>query len=133
MRTLIVTALLAIGLAGCQTPEQMMADAGYVCRSSGLRPGTKAYNNCINSEYRAARQSSQATGNAVAAGAAAGLVGGAVIAASTPSVYYGSGYYYGPGYYPATGIYYGTGVYYGGYPGYYGRRYYGGPYIGRAW
>jgi hypothetical protein len=49
----------------------------------------------------------------VAAGVAAGLIGGALLGgaiASSP----GPGYYYGPGYYPG--------------PGYYGPAYVGGPY-----
>ena len=105
MRHFIVLALLATGLAGCQTAQQSLASAEYVCQGQGLRPGTRSYTNCVNANYRENRRESQATANAVAAGAAAGIVGGAVIAASTPvydpyyGPYYGRGYYGGPRYY----------------------------------
>jgi hypothetical protein len=127
MRHLIVIPVLALGLAGCQTPEQSLASAETICQQSGFRPGTKSFNNCVGSTYRENRAESQATSNAVVAGATAGLVGGAVVAASTPGYYYGPGYY-GPGYYGPR--YYG-GPYYGGYYG--PRVYYGGPYYGRRW
>lgn len=117
MRILIVTAMLSLALAGCRTPEQSLASADTVCVQAGFRPGTKAYRNCVGSVYQDNRAEAQSANNAVLAGATAGLVGGAVVAASTPGYYYGPGYYGGPGYYRP---YYGGGVYYG--RPYYGRR-----------
>jgi hypothetical protein len=109
MRLVLLAALLAVPLAGCQTPEQSLASAENICVQSGFRPGTKSYQNCVNGNYAANRQASQQTADAVAAGAAAGLVGGAVVAASTPGYYYGPGPYYGPAWGPR---YYGYGGYY---------------------
>ena len=118
-----VPCLLAIMLAGCQTPELSLMSAEDTCLASGYRPGTRTYNRCVQTAYRDYRLESQATSNAVAAGAAAGLIGGAVIAASS-GPYYGSGVYVGPGYRPYYGGYYGG--YYGpGYRPYYRSR---GPY-----
>jgi hypothetical protein len=88
MRVVLLAALLALPLAACQTPEQSFASAENVCLQTGYRPGTRAYQNCVNGNYAANRQASQQTANAVAAGAAAGLVGGAVVAASTRPGYY---------------------------------------------
>jgi hypothetical protein len=95
-----------------------MMSAEDACLSSGYRPGTRTYNRCVQSAYGDYRAESQATGNAVAAGAAAGLLGGAVIAASSDP-YYRSGRYYGSGPYYDSGVYVGRG--YGTYStGYYG-------------
>jgi hypothetical protein len=113
LRHVAVCGLLAIVLAGCQTPEQSLMSAEDTCVASGYRPGTRTYNRCVQTAYRDYRLESQAASNAVAAGAAAGLIGGAVVAAST-GPYYGSGVYVGPGYY---------GPYYGGYYGGYYRPY----------
>jgi hypothetical protein len=97
MRYVFVAGAIALALAGCQTPQESLATATDVCRSSGLRPGTSAYSRCVNGEYRENRRASEATGNAIATGVVAGVVGGAIIgAASRP--YYGRGYY-GRGYY----------------------------------
>ncbi len=116
VRSLAVAGLLAISLAGCQTPEQSMMSAQDLCVDSGYRPGTRTYNRCVQGAYAENRRDAQAASNAVAAGAVAGLVGGAVVAASTAPVY-GPGYYgyYGPRPY---GYYYGRGYYA---PGYYYR------------
>jgi hypothetical protein len=106
MRIVFVAAMLACGLAGCQTPTESYASAEDVCMQTGARPGTRAFQRCVSANYAANRRASQETANAVAAGATAGLVGGAVIAAGS-GPYYGSGYYYGPGYYgPHYGGYY---------------------------
>ena len=111
LRSLAMASLIAVSVAGCQTPEQSMMSAQDLCVGSGYRPGTRTYNRCVQGAYAENRADAQAASNAVAAGAVAGLVGGAVIAASTaPS--YG---YYGPRYY---GGYYRRGYYA---PGYYYR------------
>lgn len=115
LRSLGVASLLAVSLAGCQTPEQSLMSAEDVCLDSGYRPGTRTYNRCVQGAYAENRMEAQAASNAVAAGAVAGLVGGAVIAASTAPGYHG---YYGP-------------RYHGGY--YYGRGYYGPGYYRRGW
>lgn len=112
-----LAALAASALAGCQTPEQSLMSAQDMCAASGYRPGTKTFNRCVQTAYRDNRMEAQAANNAVLAGATAGLVGGAVVAATT----YPGGYYYGPG------PYYG-GPYYR--PRYYGYGYGGGPYYG---
>jgi hypothetical protein len=110
MRFVFVAGLLGLALAGCQTPQQSLAIAQDVCVQAGNRPGTRAYQNCVNANYTANRVQSQQTADAVAAGATAGLVGGAIVAASTYPTY-GPGYYYGPG--PYWGGYYGPRYYYG--------------------
>ena len=118
VRNLAVPSLLAMMLAGCQTADQSMMSAEDACLSSGYRPGTRTYNRCVQSAYGDYRVESQAAGNAVAAGAAAGLLGGAVIAASSDP-YYRSGRYYGSGPYYDSGVYVGRG--YGTYStGFYG-------------
>ena len=115
MRAILLVVAVTAGLAGCQTVEESAYSAEFVCQQSGLRPGTRAYARCVNANYAQNRQQADQAANAVALGAAAGLVGGAVIASST----YNNGYYYGPGYYGGSG-YYGGPRYYGG------ARYYGG-------
>ncbi len=107
MRILVLTALLATGLAGCQTMEQSQAGAGDVCQASGYREGTRAYRNCVSTHMHQDRRESDAAAGAVVAGAAAGLVGGALVAESRS---YEDRGYYGRGY-----------------DGGYGRSYYGGP------
>lgn len=121
VRNWAAPSLLAIMLAGCQTADQSMMSAEDTCLSSGYRPGTRTYNRCVQTAYGDYRLESQATGNVVAAGAAAGLVGGAVIAASSEP-YYRSGPYYGSEPYYDSGVYVGRG--YGTYSsGYYGPAY----------
>ena len=110
MRAIILVAALTAGLAGCQTVEESAASAEFVCQQSGLRPGTNAYGRCVNASYAQNRQQAEQAANAVALGAAAGLIGGAVVASST----YNNGYYYGPGYYGGPRNY-GGARYYGGY------------------
>lgn len=98
MRAIVIAGLLAVGLAGCQTAQESMADAEVTCESQGFRPGTRAYNQCRSANYVENRRASNEAGSAVAAGVAAGVVGGA-IAASASRPYYRRGYYYGgPGY-----------------------------------
>ena len=83
MRAIILVAALTAGLAGCQTVEESAASAEFVCQQSGLRPGTNAYGRCVNASYAQNRQQADQAANAVALGAAAGLIGGAVVASST--------------------------------------------------
>jgi outer membrane lipoprotein SlyB len=98
MRAIIIAGLLAVGLAGCQTAQESLADAEVTCEAQGFRPGTRAYNQCRSANYVENRRASNETASAVTAGVAAGVVGGA-IAASASRPYYRRGYYYGgPGY-----------------------------------
>jgi len=105
MRVIIIAAVLALGLAGCQTVAESQVSAEYTCQNAGLRPGTGAYARCVNANYAENRANAQEASNAVAAGVAAGVIGGAIVAASTTPRYgyYGRGYYgrgyYGRGYY----------------------------------
>lgn len=90
--------VLALGaaafvLAGCQTPQDSMIQAEYGCEAAGLRPGTAQFNRCRNANYAQNRANADAATGAVVAGAAAGLIGGAVIASSVRPRYYGPGYY----------------------------------------
>ena len=98
MRIFVVAAALAAGLAGCQTVEQSQANAHDVCRASGLRTNTNAYARCINANVRRDQQQNDAIAGAVVAGAAAGIIGAAVIAGSDHRYYRGRGYYH-RGYY----------------------------------
>lgn len=100
-RLFVVTALAAIGLAGCQT-GMSYADAQASCEAQGYRVGSKRFNNCIDDLYRYPASSAVAVS----------VVEEPVYAAPGPVViggYVGSPYYARP---------------------YYGRRYYGGPYYG---
>lgn len=99
-RLLIVVGLVAATLAGCQTPQESLADATDVCRSSGYRPGTRAYADCLSGTYAQNRRASQETGNAIATGVVAGVVGGAIVGAAARPYGYGYGYRrYGYGWY----------------------------------
>jgi hypothetical protein len=91
MRFFITMGVIALALGGCQTTEQSLYSAEAVCAEAGMRPGTQSYQRCVNANYRQNVANSNATANAVAVGAAAGLLGGAVIAANSRP-YYG-GYY----------------------------------------
>ena len=91
MRIIIAIGAIGLTLAGCQTTEQSLASAQSVCLDAGLKPGTQAFGRCTNATYQQNVANSNATANAVAVGAAAGLIGGAVIAANSRP-YYG-GYY----------------------------------------
>ena len=94
---LLVGAVVATALAGCQTPQESMVDAAITCEAQGFRPGTRAYQQCRSANYVENRRASNETQAAVATGVAAGVIGGAIAgAASRP--YYRRGYY-GPGYY----------------------------------
>ncbi|NIX76549.1 hypothetical protein [Microvirga terricola] len=93
MRLAIIIGAATLVLAGCQTTEQSMANAQSVCSESGLRPGTKTYERCVNASYRNNVAQSNAAANQAAVGAAAGVVGGAVLgaAAARPHYYCGWG------------------------------------------
>lgn len=117
MRTLIITAILATGLAGCQTLEQSQANADVVCQQSGLRTTTRSYQNCVAANIRQDRRQSDAATGAVVAGATAGLIGAALVAENRSSRYYDRGYY---------GRGYGGRGYYRGRAGYGRRGYYRG-------
>ncbi|MCB5176577.1 MULTISPECIES: hypothetical protein [Microvirga] len=84
----IGAAALALTLAGCQTAEQSMASAESVCLETGLKPGTKTYQRCVNAGYRNNVAQSNAAANQAAAGAAAAAIGGAVLGAATARPYY---------------------------------------------
>jgi hypothetical protein len=93
MRLAIILGASALILAGCQTAEQSMANAESVCVQTGLKPGTKTYQRCVDAGYRNNVAQSNAAANQAAVGAAAGVVGGAVLgaAAARPHYYCGWG------------------------------------------
>ena len=103
-RLCVVTALAALGLAGCQT-GMSYADAQANCEAQGYRVGTKRFNNCVDELYRYPSSSTVAVG----------VVEEPVYVAPGPVVY--GGYYGGPAYYGRR--YYAPSPYYGG--GYYWR------------
>jgi hypothetical protein len=89
--TVLAVGAIAIVLGGCETARESSLSAADTCRSSGLRPGTKAYSNCYHRNYAMNREDARSADNAVAAGVVGGLVGGAIAASGSP--YYGYGYY----------------------------------------
>jgi carbonic anhydrase/acetyltransferase-like protein (isoleucine patch superfamily) len=93
MRLAIVIGAAALVLAGCQTAEQSMVNAESVCMETGLKPGSRQYQRCVNAGYRNNVAQSNAAANQAAAGAAVGVIGGAVLGAATarPSYYCGWG------------------------------------------
>lgn len=97
MRTILIVGAVAALLAGCQTPQESLADAQLTCEAQGFRPGSRAFNQCRSANYVENRRASNDASNAVAAGVAAGVVGG-VVAGAVARPYYRRGYYYGPGY-----------------------------------
>lgn len=100
----VVTALAAIGLAGCQT-GMSYADAQALCEAQGYRVGSKRFNYCVDDLFRYPSNSAVAVS----------VVEEPVYAVPGPVViggYVGSPYYGRP---------------------YYGRRYYGRPYYGRPY
>ncbi|MBS7697875.1 MULTISPECIES: hypothetical protein [unclassified Chelatococcus] len=88
MRIALTAAFLALAVAGCQSAQDSMVDAEFTCQEAGLRPGTRAFERCANVNYSRNRQQSQDAANAVALGAAAGVIGGAVIGAASAPRYY---------------------------------------------
>ena len=67
MKALLLAAGLALSLAACQSPQQNMADASYTCDASGLRPGTRAYERCINANFSQNERRSADNGEVVIA------------------------------------------------------------------
>lgn len=121
MRLIITAALVATGLAGCQTLEQSRRSADEVCSGSGLRAGTRSFRTCVSSHIRQERRQADAAAGALVMGATAGLVGAAIVAEERSARYDRRGYYGGSGYYAGSGYYREPGYY----P--YGPVYYGSP------
>ncbi|MFT0891300.1 hypothetical protein [Pseudochelatococcus sp. G4_1912] len=103
MRIILLMAAITTVLAACQSTQESMYSAERVCTSAGLRPGTRAFDNCANAAYAENRRQSDQAATAVAVGTAVGVVGGAVVGASAARsndnyYYYGrrGGYYYHP-------------------------------------
>lgn len=111
MRLIVTAALVATGLAGCQTMEQSRRSADELCSESGLKPGTRNFRNCVSSRFREERRQSDAAAGALVMGATAGLVGAAIVADERSARYDGRGYYGGPVYYEPRGYPYSTGFY----------------------
>jgi hypothetical protein len=91
MRLAIIIGATALALAGCQTAEQSMANAESVCMETGLKPGTKTFQRCVNAGYRNNVAQSNAAANQAAVGAAVGVIGGAALGAATARPYYHCG------------------------------------------
>jgi len=85
---MIVLGAAAVVLAGCQTAEQSMVGAQSVCMETGLKPGTRTYERCVNASYRNNVAQSNAAANQAAAGAAVAVIGGALIAAAASDHHY---------------------------------------------
>ncbi len=94
MRLTLVLGATALILAGCQTAEQSLVNAQSVCSETGLKPGTKTYERCVNAGYRNNVAQANEAANQAAVGAAAGIIGGAVLGAALGGpVYYHRPYY----------------------------------------
>ncbi len=94
-RTLAAVAMLiALPLAGCQTPQESASRAEDTCSAQGIRPGTARYKRCVQATYSANRQQAQEASNAAVAGAAVGVLGGALAGAAIAN----DGGYYHRGY-----------------------------------
>jgi hypothetical protein len=99
MRLALIFGATALVLAGCQTTEQSMVNAQSVCTETGLKPGTKTYERCVNAGYRNNVAQANAAANQAAAGAVAGIIGGAVLGAAVGGPVYYRPYYHRPYYY----------------------------------
>ena len=79
----IAVGAVCLALAGCQTSRIIHGTAPKACACNRVcMSGTATYGRCINASYRRnVADSNHVTANAVAVGAAAGMIGGAVIAA----------------------------------------------------
>lgn len=73
---------LLSGLASCQTAQESATSAEMTCKAQGLKTGTKRYETCVSATYQSNRQQSQQAENNAVAGAALGVIGGAVLGAS---------------------------------------------------
>jgi len=96
MRILAAVGAVTLLLAGCQSADESMYNAERVCRESGLKVGTKAYQRCVDASYDNNRRQSEQATNAAVLGTVAGVVGGAAIASANNrrGYYYGRPYYY---------------------------------------
>ncbi len=96
IHAVITSSLFAIAtiLSGCQTPEQSASNAEMTCQAQGLRPGTERYSRCVGTTYQANRNQAQQAENQAAAGAAVGIIGGALVGAAIADDhhYYGRPY-----------------------------------------
>ncbi|MBP1849528.1 hypothetical protein [Rhizobium halophytocola] len=70
------------GLTSCQSAQESATSAQMTCSAQGLKPGTSRYEKCVGATYQSNRQQSQQAENAAVAGAAVGVIGGAVLGAS---------------------------------------------------
>ncbi len=85
LRKVIVGALslvMVAGLSACQTPQESATSAEMTCNAQGLKAGTRQYQRCVGATYQSNRQQAQQAENNAVAGAALGVVGGAVLGAS---------------------------------------------------
>ncbi|MBB3808895.1 hypothetical protein [Pseudochelatococcus contaminans] len=94
MRAVLILGAVSLILAGCQSTEESMYSAERVCLNAGLKPGSRAFDRCANAAYDENRRQSDQAATAVAVGAAAGVIGGAVVGAAAAQP---RGYYYGWG------------------------------------
>ncbi|NTF11062.1 hypothetical protein G6L37_34215 [Agrobacterium rubi] len=78
----VCSLVMVVGLSGCQTAQESASSAQMTCKSQGLKAGTKRYDRCVSATYQSNRQQAQQAENTAVAGAAIGLVGGAVLGAS---------------------------------------------------
>lgn len=69
-----------------------MSSAQSVCQETGLKPGTRTYERCVNASYRNNVAQSNTAANQAAAGAAVGVIGGAVVGAAVSRPYYHCGW-----------------------------------------
>lgn len=60
------------------SPESATS-AQMTCSAQGLKAGTSRYDKCVSATYQSNRQQAQQAENNAAAGAALGVVGGAVL------------------------------------------------------
>ncbi|MBB4007150.1 hypothetical protein [Allorhizobium taibaishanense] len=74
--------VLLSGLASCQTPQESAQNAEMTCSAQGFKPGTARYRRCVGATYNSNRQQAKQAESNVAAGAAIGVLGGAVLGAS---------------------------------------------------
>lgn len=78
----VCSLVMIVSLSGCQTAQESASRAQMTCKAQGLKAGTKRYDRCVNATYQSNRQQTQKAENTAVAGAAIGLVGGAVLGAT---------------------------------------------------
>ncbi|MUO79319.1 hypothetical protein GOZ78_17155 [Agrobacterium vitis] len=74
--------MILSGLVSCQTPQESASNAEMTCSAQGLKPGTTRYQKCVGATYQSNRMQAKQAESNVAAGAAIGVLGGAVLGAS---------------------------------------------------